>query len=98
LNAAPEPSYVKSVDGLDIAYQVLGSGTPDILVLAKYFSNHEHLWASPTIADMNRSLARLGRLILLDQRGTGLSDRLRTGRLPTLDAPCTAGCLAHPGR
>ena len=81
----PETRYAKTVDGVHIAYQTLGEGPVDILKMATYFSNLEHAWALDLNAHMQESLSELGRLILLDGRGTGLSDRLQGGRLPTLE-------------
>jgi class 3 adenylate cyclase len=81
----PETRYAKTVDGVHIAYQTLGEGPVDILKMATYFSNLEHAWALDLNAHMQESLSELGRLILLDGRGTGLSDRLHGGRLPTLE-------------
>jgi class 3 adenylate cyclase/pimeloyl-ACP methyl ester carboxylesterase len=80
----PETRYARTTDGLDIAYQTLGSGGVDVLKLAAYFGNIEHNWESRGQAHVNRTLAELGRLIVFDGRGTGLSDRLTDGRLPTL--------------
>ena len=84
--SVPETRYARTTDGFDIAYQTLGEGDIDVLKLATYFSNIEHDWApGGRVASVNRALAELGRLIVLDGRGTGLSDRLRDGRLPTLE-------------
>src|SRR5690242_14414631 len=55
------------------------------MVQGAYFSNLDHQWADPGNADRFRSLAELGRLILMAGRGTGLSDRLQGERLPTLE-------------
>ena len=81
----PPTRYARTVDGFDIAYQTLGDGPVDIIRLGAYFSNIEHEWAPGGVPGLIRSLAELGRVILLDGRGTGLSDRLQNGRLPTLE-------------
>jgi class 3 adenylate cyclase len=82
----PETRYVRTGDGIHIAYQTLGDGPIDILKLGTYFSNLDHDWEPPSPAiRMHRAFAELGRLIVLDGRGTGLSDRLQGGRLPTLE-------------
>jgi len=81
----PETRYAKTVDGFNIAYHTLGEGPTDLVRIASYFSNLEHIWANPTIANAGRALAELGRLIEFDARGTGLSDRLRGDRLPSLE-------------
>jgi class 3 adenylate cyclase len=79
---APRTWYAKSGE-LDIAYQVMGDGPIDLLVVPPGFSVMEPSWSWPALADSWRRLARFSRLILLDKRGTGLSDRV-TG-LPTLE-------------
>ena len=79
---APPTSYAKSGD-LDIAYQVLGDGPLDLVVVPPGFSVMEPSWHWPALADSWRALARFSRVILLDKRGTGLSDRV-TG-VPTLE-------------
>ena len=81
----PPTRYARTADGFDIAYQTLGDGPVDFIRLGAYFSNIEHEWAPGGVPRLIRSLAELGRVILLDGRGTGLSDRLQNGRLPTLE-------------
>jgi class 3 adenylate cyclase len=81
----PETRYAKTVDGFHIAYQTIGEGAVDVLGVGAYFSNLEHKWDLPSMAATQRSLSEIGRLILLDGRGTGLSDRLHGDRLPTLE-------------
>ena len=80
----PEIRYAKTVDGFHIAYQTLGAGPTELVPLAPYFSNLEHLWAEPDVASFRLSFAELGGLIMFDARGTGLSDRVDGDRLPTL--------------
>jgi pimeloyl-ACP methyl ester carboxylesterase len=72
----PEPSirYARTVDGLHIAYQVVGDGPVDFVYAPGWFSNLEHIWEMPELADFLRELARSYRLILFDRRGFGLSD------------------------
>jgi len=71
----PHTRYAKSGD-LEIAYQVLGNGPVDVLVVPPGFSVMEPSWDWPALGDFWRRLARFSRLILLDKRGTGLSDRV----------------------
>jgi class 3 adenylate cyclase len=78
----PVTRYARS-DDLDIAYQVLGSGPLDLVVVPPGFSVMEPSWDWPALGAFWRRLARFSRLILLDKRGTGLSDRV-TG-VPTLE-------------
>ena len=62
-------------DGIHIAYQVLGDGERDIVLVPGLMSHLELLWEDPLMADFYRRLAKLGRLIMFDKRDTGLSDR-----------------------
>jgi len=79
----PETRFTRT-DGLDIAYQVVGSpGQLDLLFIPGWVSHLEAMWELPEFARFLDRLAAMGRLILFDKRGTGLSDRV-TG-LPTLE-------------
>ena len=72
----PETNYTKTADGTHIAYQVVGDGPLDIvLVLSSYVSNVELLWDWPLARSLMTGLAARGRLIIFDRRGTGLSTR-----------------------
>ena len=81
----PETRYAKTADGYHIAYQTLGDGPTDIVPVATYFSNIEQDWEEPGIAHRRRSFAEMGRLIVFDARGNGLSDRVTGDQLPTLE-------------
>ena len=70
----PETRYAKSGD-VSIAYQVVGEGEHDIVLVPGYISNVELAWEWASWARLFEGLAGLGRLILFDKRGTGLSDR-----------------------
>ena len=83
----PETRYATTADGVSIAYQVGGSGPPDILHLnSAYVSNVELEWEWPFLAELMRGLTARGRLIRFDRRGTGLSDKVGGRQLPTLEA------------
>ena len=71
----PETHFTRS-DGLSIAYQVIGDGTVDIVLVPGWLSNVEVFWEVPIVARFLRELASFARLILFDKRGTGLADRL----------------------
>jgi pimeloyl-ACP methyl ester carboxylesterase len=71
---APQVQYAKSGD-VHIAYQVLGSGPVDLVFIPGLFSNLDHNWAEPGYASFLHRLAAFSRLIVVDPRGTGLSDR-----------------------
>jgi pimeloyl-ACP methyl ester carboxylesterase len=70
--------------GVDIAYQVVGSpGQLDLLFIPGWVSHLEMMWELPEFARFLDRLAAMGRLILFDKRGTGLSDRV--AGMPTLE-------------
>ena len=69
----PETRYARRGD-LGIAYQVVGDGPLDIVVVPAFVSNIEITWEIPGVAGFLRRLAAFARLILFDRRGTGMSD------------------------
>jgi class 3 adenylate cyclase len=81
---APETHYARN-GGVSLAYQVVGDGGPDILYIPGYLSNVELSWDHPRYAGFLRRVASLGRLILMDRRGTGCSDRFSPEDLPALE-------------
>ena len=72
----PETRYATSSGGINIAYQVVGDGPIDLVVVPGWVSNIEVFWEEPNFARFLRELASFSRLILFDKRGTGLSDRV----------------------
>jgi class 3 adenylate cyclase len=80
----PETRYAKSGD-VNIAYQVVGSGPLDLILVPGWVSHVEWCWEEPGFARFLRSLASFSRLIHFDKRGTGLSDRVANDALPTLE-------------
>jgi class 3 adenylate cyclase len=80
-----ETRYARAGDGTHVAYQVNGAGPVDIIVLRAWHSNLEHEWSDPVLAGIYRRLGSVGRVVRLDRRGTGLSDRISPASLPTLE-------------
>ena len=78
----PETKYALS-GGVSIAYQVLGAGPIDLVVVPGWVSNLDAFWEEPSTAAFFRRLASFARVILFDKRGTGLSDRIAD--LPSLE-------------
>ena len=79
----PETRFTR-VGEVDIAYQVVGDAAPlDLVFVPGWVSHLEVMWELPEFAHFLDRLAGMGRLILFDKRGTGLSDRV-TG-VPTLE-------------
>jgi pimeloyl-ACP methyl ester carboxylesterase/DNA-binding winged helix-turn-helix (wHTH) protein len=80
--AIPATHYARSGD-VNIAYQVVGRGPIDLVFVMGWVSHLEYFWAEPLFAKFLLRLASFSRLILIDKRGTGLSDRVV--ELPTLE-------------
>lgn len=80
----PETRYTRSAD-VNIAYQVLGEGPPDLVFVMGWVSHLEYFWTEPSFARFLKRLASFSRVILFDKRGTGLSDRVPVSDLPTLE-------------
>jgi class 3 adenylate cyclase len=80
----PETQYARR-GGIHLAYQVLGDGPPDILLLDQWFSHMDAQWDVAPLAEFRERLASFGRLIMYDKRGSGLSDPLATDQLPTIE-------------
>jgi len=76
----PETRYAKSGD-VHIAYQVTGSGPIDVVLVPGFMSHLDADWESPVATRLLQRLGSFCRLIRLDKRGTGLSDRVKIGTL-----------------
>jgi class 3 adenylate cyclase len=82
--ALPKTSYARSGD-VSIAYQVVGQGPLDAVMVPGFPSHLELAWDQPRIAHFYRRLASFCRLILIDKRGIGLSDRVPISELPGVE-------------
>lgn len=72
----PDVSYARSGD-VSIAYQVIGSEPPDIVFVRGITGDLLSTWDQPLLVRHVGGLAGSGRVLMLDKRGTGLSDRVR---------------------
>ena len=81
---SPEVRYVRR-EGISIAYQVFGSGSLDLLCVPGWVSHLESQWRYPPTAHFYSRLGEFARVIEVDRRGTGLSDRLPPEDLPPLE-------------
>ena len=81
---AREIRYASS-DGVQIAYEVFGSGPRDLVLVHGWVTNIELLWEQPRVARVLERLGSFCRVVNFDKRGTGLSDRVPVDRLPTLE-------------
>ena len=71
----PETRYARSGD-VNIAYQIVGDGPRDLVLVSGWVTNIEVFWEEPTATRFLQRLGSFSRLILFDKRGTGLSDRV----------------------
>lgn len=81
-NGPARTRYAKT-DGVNIAYQVIGHGPVDVVLVLGFVSNIDLYWENPGWRQIFDRLTTFCRLIIWDKRGTGLSDPV--DHVPTLD-------------
>src|ERR1700751_1279140 len=79
-----ETRYALNGD-LRVAYRTSREGPRDIVFVPNWFTNCEVLPELPSIQGWVEAMTSLGRLIFFDQPGTGASDPVTPGALPTLE-------------
>ena len=82
--ASPETHYAKS-GGVDIAFQVSGLDSPDLLMFSSAVLPIDSMHEEPSLARFNDRLASFSRLIRFDIRGVGMSDAFAPSSPPTLE-------------
>lgn len=80
----PEVKYARNGD-VALAYQVFGDGPTDLVFMPQWVHNLELAWANPVYTRFLRALGSFARVVLLDRRGVGLSDRFSAGEVPPLE-------------
>ncbi|HEX7254829.1 MAG TPA: alpha/beta hydrolase [Gaiellaceae bacterium] len=85
----PETHYAQSGE-VNIAYQVIGEGPIDLVYMPGFISHVELSWGLPGRGEFLNALGEFARVIQLDKRGTGMSDRVRD--LPTLETRIADVC------
>ena len=80
----PETQFAAGPEG-QVGYQVFGEGPIDVLFAPPWPWNIEVMWEEPRIERFFHRLASFSRVIIFDQRGTGVSDPVPLGALPTLE-------------
>jgi class 3 adenylate cyclase len=80
----PETRYAKK-DGAHVAYQVVGEGPLDLVLVSTWFSHLEARWDFPGFAYFLRRLSSFSRLISFDKSGIGLSDPIPSRTPPPLE-------------
>jgi DNA-binding SARP family transcriptional activator/pimeloyl-ACP methyl ester carboxylesterase len=79
----PRTRYVET-NGIHLAFQTVGSGPPDVVLVPGFVSHVERIWEDSRCRAWIAAVSHIGRLILFDRRGVGLSDRI--GARPTVEA------------
>ncbi len=74
--------YARSGD-VSIAYQVVGDQPVDLVFVRGFAGDLLSVWEQPLLVRFIDALTEFARVILIDKRGTGLSDRVR--EVPTLE-------------
>jgi pimeloyl-ACP methyl ester carboxylesterase len=67
-----------------IGYETIGDGPVDLVYLSP-FNRLDVAWENPAYARFLKSLASFARVIVIDRRGTGVSDRYSPADLPPLE-------------
>jgi pimeloyl-ACP methyl ester carboxylesterase len=80
--STPRTRYADS-DGVSIAYQVIGDGPLDVVLVMGFATHLEVQWEIPPFAAFCERVGSWARLILFDKRGNGLSDPVL--EVPTLE-------------
>jgi len=80
--SVPQTRYAKSGD-TSIAYQVVGDGPIDLILVLGFATHLELQWESPPLARFFERISSFSRLIIFHKRGTGLSDPVAD--VPTLE-------------
>ena len=84
MTALPETLFAEGPEG-QVAYQVWGTGTFDLLLVPPWLWNIDLMWDQPRTERFLRRLGTFSRVIAFDKRGTGVSDPVPSGALPTLE-------------
>src|ERR1700741_2422274 len=79
-----ETRYALNGD-LRVAYRASREGPRDIVFVPNWFTCCEHLPELPSVQGWLEAMTSLGRLILFDQPGSGASDPVEPGAMPTLE-------------
>jgi class 3 adenylate cyclase len=82
----PSPvRYARGPDGGHIAYRTFGDGPITLVFVPNWVTNVDAMAEEPIYLEMLRQLGSFARIVMFDQRGTGLSDPIGFGDLPPLE-------------
>jgi pimeloyl-ACP methyl ester carboxylesterase len=79
----PDVRYARHGE-VAIAYVVVGAGPDDLVYLSPY-NNLDIAWENPLYDRFLRRLSSFARVVVIDRRGTGASDRYSPDDLPPLE-------------
>jgi DNA-binding SARP family transcriptional activator/pimeloyl-ACP methyl ester carboxylesterase len=77
------PTRFALIGQTHLAYQVIGTGPPDLVLIPGITGHLEVRWEEPSLSALYRRLSTSARLVLFDKRGTGMSDR--EGGMPRVE-------------
>jgi len=80
----PDVRYVRN-GGVALAHQVFGSGPIELVYVPQWINNLELAWRNPLFARFLNQLGSFARVVFVDRRGMGLSDRLSATDVPPLE-------------
>ncbi len=72
----PPPTRYAYVGDVGVAWQTFGVRAPDVLVHFGWISHLDHAWRHPRPVSFLRSLGAMARVVAMDKRGVGLSERV----------------------
>lgn len=80
----PDTHYVESEHGF-IGYQVFGTSKPDIVFVTGWVTNVDMYWDEPSATRYFDRLGAMGRVFLIDKRGSGVSDGSTRGYIDPVE-------------
>jgi pimeloyl-ACP methyl ester carboxylesterase len=84
MTEAPQTRFVRNGD-VHLAYQIVGSGPIDLLLIDTWVHHVDLVWDIPDFARLLRRLSSFARLIQFERRGTGLTAPVPVDALPDLE-------------
>jgi class 3 adenylate cyclase len=81
---SPAVHYVRNGD-VALAYQRFGDGPVELVYVPQWINNLEVAWSNKLYATFLQRLGSFARVVIVDRRGVGLSDRLAAADSPPLE-------------
>jgi class 3 adenylate cyclase len=80
----PETRFVETPKGF-VGYQVFGRERPDVVFLTNWVTNIDMFWDEPSAVRYLDRMATIGRVFLIDKRGSGVSDHSARGYIDPVE-------------